>query len=57
MPALRVEMVARARHYNRVVLGTGTILVGSGRVWAVLFRVVLGLAVVLVSNGHLYPQA
>jgi hypothetical protein len=42
VPALRVEMVAQARHYSRVVPGTGTILVGPGRVWAVLFRVVPG---------------
>jgi hypothetical protein len=44
VPALRVEMVAQARHYSRVVPGTGTILVGSGRTWTVLFRVVSGLA-------------
>jgi hypothetical protein len=43
VPALRVEMVAQARHYSRVVPGTGTILVGLGRAWAVLFRVVPGL--------------
>jgi hypothetical protein len=44
VPALRVEMVAQARHYSRVVPGTGTILVGPDRTWAVLFHVVTGLA-------------
>ena len=38
---LQAEMVAQARHYSRTV--PGTILVGPGRVWAVLFRVVPGL--------------
>jgi hypothetical protein len=51
VPALQVEMVAQARHYSRAMPGTGTILVGPGRAWAVLFRVVPRL--VLVPNGHL----
>jgi hypothetical protein len=39
VPALRVEMVAQARHYSYVVSGTGTILARPGRafscrVWA-----------------------
>jgi hypothetical protein len=44
VPALRVEIVAQARHYSRVVPDTGTILTGSGRTWTVLFRAVPGLA-------------
>jgi hypothetical protein len=44
VPALRVEIVAQARHYSRVVPGTGTILTGPGRAWTVLFRAVPGLA-------------
>jgi hypothetical protein len=54
VPALRVEIVAQARHYSRVVPGTDTILTGPGRAWTVLFRAVPGLAIVLVPNGHLY---
>jgi hypothetical protein len=42
--ALRVEIVAQARHYSRAVPGTGTILTGPGRAWTVLFRAVPGLA-------------
>jgi hypothetical protein len=34
VPALRVEMVAQARHYSHAVPDTSTILVGSGRAWA-----------------------
>jgi hypothetical protein len=44
VPALRVEIVAQARHYSRVVPGTGTILTGPGRACTVLFRAVRGLA-------------
>jgi hypothetical protein len=44
VPALRVEIVAQARHYSRVVPGTGTILTGPGRAWTVLFRAVPGPA-------------
>jgi hypothetical protein len=44
VPALRVEIVAHARHYSRAVPGTGTILTGPGRAWTVLFRAVPGLA-------------
>jgi hypothetical protein len=44
VPALQVEIVAQARHYSRVVPGTGTILTGPGRAWTVLFRAVPGLA-------------
>jgi hypothetical protein len=44
VPALRVEIVAQARHYSRVVPGTDTILTGPDRAWTVLFRVVPGLA-------------
>jgi hypothetical protein len=44
VPALRVEIVAQARHYSRVVPGTGTILTGPGHAWTVLFRAVPGLA-------------
>jgi hypothetical protein len=44
VPALRVEIVAQARHYSRAVPGTGTILTGPGHVWTVLFRAVPGLA-------------
>jgi hypothetical protein len=44
VPALRVEIVAQARHYNRAVPGTGTILTGPGRAWTVLFRAVPGPA-------------
>jgi hypothetical protein len=44
VPALRVEIVAQARHYSRAVLDTGTILAGPNRVWTVLFRAVAGLA-------------
>ena len=44
VPALRVEIVAQARHYSRAVPGTGTILTGPGRAWTVLFRVVPGPA-------------
>jgi hypothetical protein len=44
MPALRVEIVAQARHYSRVVPDTGTILTGPGHAWTVLFRAVPGLA-------------
>ena len=44
VPALRVEIVAQARHYNRAVPGTGTILIGPGRACTVLFRAVPGLA-------------
>ena len=44
VPALRVEIVAQARHYSHVVPDTDTILVGPDRVWTVLFRVVSGLA-------------
>ena len=44
VPALRVEIVAQARHYSRAVPGTGTILTGPGRAWTVLFRAVPGLA-------------
>jgi hypothetical protein len=40
VPALRVEIVAQARHYSRAVPGTGTILTGPGRAWTVLFRAV-----------------
>jgi hypothetical protein len=43
VPALRVEIVAQARHYSRAVPGTDTILTGPGRAWTVLFRVVPGL--------------
>jgi hypothetical protein len=43
VPALRVEIVAQARHYSRVVPGTDTILTGPGRAWTVLFRAVPGL--------------
>ena len=42
--ALRVEIVAQARHYSRAVPGTDTILTGPGRAWTVLFRAVPGLA-------------
>jgi hypothetical protein len=44
VPALRVEIVAQARHYSRAVPGTGTILTGPGRAWTVLFRAVPELA-------------
>jgi hypothetical protein len=44
VPALRVEIVAQARHYSRAVPGTGTILPGPGRAWTVLFRAVPGPA-------------
>jgi hypothetical protein len=44
VPALRVEIVAQARHYSHAVPGTGTILTRPGRAWTVLFRVVPGLA-------------
>jgi hypothetical protein len=44
VPALRVEIVAQARHYSRAVPGTGTILTGPGRAWTVLFRAVTGPA-------------
>jgi hypothetical protein len=44
VPALRVEIVAQARHYSRAVPGTGTILTGPGRDWTVLFRAVPGPA-------------
>jgi hypothetical protein len=44
VPALRVEIVAQARHYSRAVPGTGTILTGPGRAWTVLFRAVPGPA-------------
>jgi hypothetical protein len=44
VPALRVEMVAQARYCSHVVPDTGTILVGPGRAWVVLFRIVPGLA-------------
>jgi hypothetical protein len=43
VPALRVEIVAQARHYSRAVPDTGTILTGPGRAWTVLFRAVPGL--------------
>ena len=42
--ALWVELVAQARHYSRAVPGTGTILAGPGRAWAMLFCVVPRLA-------------
>jgi hypothetical protein len=44
VPALRVEIMAQTRHYNRVVPGTGTILTGPDRAWTVLFRAVPALA-------------
>jgi hypothetical protein len=44
VPALRVEIVAQARHYSRAVPGTDTILTGPGRAWTVLFRAVPGPA-------------
>jgi hypothetical protein len=44
VPALRVEIVAQARHYSRAVSGTDTILTGPDRAWTVLFRVVPGPA-------------
>jgi hypothetical protein len=44
VPALRIEIVAQARHYSCVVPGTDTILTGPGRVWTVFFRAVTGLA-------------
>ena len=44
VPALRVEIVAQARHYSRAVPGTGTILTGPSRAWTVLFRAVDELA-------------
>jgi hypothetical protein len=53
VPALRVEIVAQARHYSRAVPGTGTILTGPGRAWTVLFRAVSRRPIVLVPNGHL----
>jgi hypothetical protein len=36
-PALRAEVVAQARHYDRAVPGTGTISLGPGRARAVLY--------------------
>jgi hypothetical protein len=44
VPALRVEIVAQARHYSCAVPGTGTILTGPGRAWTVFFRAVPGPA-------------
>jgi hypothetical protein len=43
VPALRVEIVAQARHSSRAVPGTGIILTGPGRAWTMLFRAVPGL--------------
>ena len=41
-PALRVDLAAQAQHYGRAVPGTGTMLAGPGRAWAMLFRAVPG---------------
>ena len=41
-PALRADLAAQARHYGRVVLGTGTMLAGLGHAWVVLFRALPG---------------
>jgi hypothetical protein len=55
--ALRVEIVAQARHYSRVVPGTGTILTGPGRAWTVLFRAVPGLTHRVSAKWSSIPPA
>ena len=43
-PALRADMAAQARHYDRVVPGTGMMGSGPGRTWAVLLSAMPGPA-------------
>ena len=43
-PALRADMTAQARHYDRAVPGTGTKRAEPGRAWAVLLSAVPGPA-------------